>query len=305
MAQNELKAITKETQELEKSLKGEMGAIDQLKTLLNVISAIKNQSMDMEFRIIEVQEQFRVLNMYNYEIDEDIQKEVDTLMTNWEELLEFADKKDFEVNDFKKNFAEVTKQEVETFKTKIIAEFEKYKSHGPGTASASLEEGAQLLQASKEQLARFATEREANVLAEKLFNLPISKFPELVEMEEKNKQYDLIYTIYKEYQSNIDDFSVMSWSKLDASQLILAAEKFEKDVKRLSNKHPEVVGLSPFNKLKDQITGFKDSLPLIEQLKLPAIQERHWKRIMEETGREPGDINLKSMNLSKVFELEL
>jgi len=37
-------------------------------------------------------------------------------MTNWEELLDFADKKDFEVNDFKKNFAEVTKGEVESFK---------------------------------------------------------------------------------------------------------------------------------------------------------------------------------------------
>jgi len=37
-------------------------------------------------------------------------------MINWEELLEFADKKDFEVNDFKKNFAAVTQQEVASFK---------------------------------------------------------------------------------------------------------------------------------------------------------------------------------------------
>jgi hypothetical protein len=29
-------------------------------------------------------------------------------MANWEELIDFADKKDFEVNDFKKNFAVVT-----------------------------------------------------------------------------------------------------------------------------------------------------------------------------------------------------
>jgi hypothetical protein len=48
-----------------------MGAIEQLKQLLNVISEIKNKSMDMEFRIVEVQEQFRVLSIYNYEIDEE------------------------------------------------------------------------------------------------------------------------------------------------------------------------------------------------------------------------------------------
>ena len=56
-----------------------------------MIAEIKNISMDMEFRIIEVQEQYRVLNMYEYPIDEDIQKEVDSLMVNWEGLIEFAD----------------------------------------------------------------------------------------------------------------------------------------------------------------------------------------------------------------------
>jgi hypothetical protein len=40
-------------------------------------------------------------------------------------------------------------------------------------------------------------------------------------------------------------------------------------------------------------------------LKHPSVQERHWKRIMEETGKETGDVNLKTMTLNKVFELEL
>jgi hypothetical protein len=46
--------------------------------------------------------------------------------------------------------------------------------------------------------------------------LPISKFPELVAMEELNKKYDLIYNIYKDYMEQIREFSLMSWNKLDA-----------------------------------------------------------------------------------------
>jgi len=220
MATNELKQIMKETQDYEKALKGEMGDIEQLKDLLNIISKIKNISMDMEFRVIEVQEQFRVLKMYNFEIDPELMKDVNNLMINWEELIEFADKKDFEVNDFKKNFAEVTKNDVAAFKIKINAEYETYNQRGPGSFSVSLEEGAQLLNASKEQIRKFNKEREENVLAEKLFNLPISKFPELVTMEEKNKKYDQIYSIFNEYQSQMKDFSLMSWAKLDANSLI-------------------------------------------------------------------------------------
>jgi dynein heavy chain len=52
---------------------------------------------------------------------------------------------------------------------------------------------------SKDIIKRFNKEREDNVLAEKLFNLPISKFPELVSMEEMNKKYDMVYNIFKDY----------------------------------------------------------------------------------------------------------
>jgi len=97
----------------------------------------------------------------------------------------------------------------------------------------------------------------------------------------------------------------MSWNKLDASQLIVSAEKFEKLVKRLEKKLPGAEGMSPFNKLRETITGFKESLPLIELLKHGSVQERHWKRIMDETGKDLGEINLKTLTLSKVFELEL
>ena len=173
--------------------------------------------MDMEFRIVEVQEQFRVLSIYNYEIDEETQKEVENAMSNWSELLDFADRKDFDVNDFKKNFAEVTKQEVETFKGKIKDEYDQYMSKGPGVSSVSLDDGLELLQNSKDKVRSFNKIREENVLAEKLFNLPISKFPELIAMEEANKKYDLIYGIYRDQVNQLKEFSVLSWSKLDAS----------------------------------------------------------------------------------------
>ena len=76
-------------------------------------------------------------------------------------------------------------------------------------------------------------------------------------------------------------------------------------VKRLEKKLKNPMGISPFKKLQETVEGFKVSIPFIQELKHPAIQERHWKRIMEETGKDLGDINLKTITLSKVFELEL
>jgi|LauGreDrversion4_2_1035121.scaffolds.fasta_scaffold528231_2 hypothetical protein len=43
-------------------------------------------------------------------------------------------------------------------------------------------------------------------------------------MEEANKKYDEVYSVFDDYQKKIKDFSSMSWSKLDASQLMGYAE---------------------------------------------------------------------------------
>jgi hypothetical protein len=65
-------------------------------------------------------------------------------------------------------------------------------------------------------------------------------------MEEMNKKYDQIYTIFKDFQSQIDEFSGMSWGKLDVPALIKTGEDCEKLCKRLSQKLEGVEAMSPF-----------------------------------------------------------
>lgn len=124
-------------------------------------------------------------------------------------------------------------------------------------------------------------------------------------MIEKNKTYDLIYDIYKDHREAVKDFSVVAWSKLDINQLQTSADKFVGLAKRLEKKLKNPEGIHPFVKLRATVEGFKTALPFISKLSHPAIQARHWKRIMEETGKDIGEINLKTITLSKVFELEL
>lgn len=138
-------------------------------------------------------------------------------MSNWEELVDFADRRNFEVNDFKQTYSTVTKEEVKAFQQTIKEEYERYLSKGPGlNNNGSLEEGVELLKQSKEKVAEFNKKREENVSAEKLFNLEISKYPELIAMEELNKKYDKVYDVYNNYDKKVQDFSAMPFLKMDA-----------------------------------------------------------------------------------------
>jgi dynein heavy chain len=145
------------------------------------------------------------------------------------------------------------------------------------------------------------------VMSEILFNLPISKYPALIQMEELNEIYGRIYKIFEGHSDQVKDWSMMSWAKLDVNMLKTEADEQEKMVRTLQRGLPHAEKYGPFRKLKETIQGFKNSLPLIEELRNPAVQERHWNRIIQETGKEEtvGEINLKSITLQKVFELEL
>lgn len=233
ISSKELKNIVNEINEYEKQLKTEVHGIDQLKHVLNIISEIKNTSMDMEFKINEIVEQFRVLRMYSYVVKPETQQQVDVLAQSWEDLREMSDRKDFELNEFKKNYSEVTKGDVQKFKEELVTQYEKYLANGPGSFGVSLEEGVHKLEESKVANEAYNRKREEFVLAEKLFNLPISKYPELIKMEMDNAMYDNIYSIFKSHQANVKEWSMMAWSKLDATQLSFGTEEKLKKVRKL------------------------------------------------------------------------
>lgn len=131
--------------------------------------------------------------MYDYTLKPETLHQVEVLAQQWADIVEMADRKDFELNEFKRNFSEVTKTDVLKFKNELKEAYEKYLQNGPGSDGVTLDEGMRRLEESKEDNEKFNRKREEYVLAEKLFNLPISKYPELIKMEQDNMMYGEIY----------------------------------------------------------------------------------------------------------------
>jgi hypothetical protein len=69
IAKTDLIEIQKEIDKYNMQLTKEADSIEEIKALLESITRIRNTSMDMELKISETQEQFRVLKMYKYPVD--------------------------------------------------------------------------------------------------------------------------------------------------------------------------------------------------------------------------------------------
>ena len=56
--------------------------------------------------------------------------------------------------------------------------------------------------------------------------------------------------------------------------------------------------------LEDRLKGFRDALPLIVDLKHEAMRDRHWHKLMQQTGIE-FDMNPDTFTLAKIFAMDL
>jgi len=195
----------------------------------------------------------------------------------------------------------VTQDDVKEFKKSIKTLYDQYQIEGPGSPTISLDRGLELLSEYQEKTQEFNSKKEGLILAEKLFNLPISTFPELVSIELENKKMAVLYGHYKDIKASFDDWSNMLWSKLDSEILRAGAERFDKLRKQLKeafDAHPV------YDKLAYMIKDFKESIPLIQQLKYSQISERHWEKLMKLT-ETSFELNVKSLTLEHVFKLNL
>ena len=83
------------------------------------------------------------------------------------------------LEDIKSEFAESTGKEADAFKARVSAFYETFKQSGPGRGAAGLPAGLKAMRETDAELATMLAKRDELVLAQKLFAMDITPYPEL------------------------------------------------------------------------------------------------------------------------------
>jgi dynein heavy chain, axonemal len=305
-AEKNLREILKEIEESRSKLQETPSDINSMKSLLSEISKINTNHMIVEFRIIDIEEIFRTIKLYNSTFIEDQKvkdnyNEANSLMKRWKELRREANQKNFSMLKYKERFAEETKVDVTAFQKQLKSIFRQYKEEGPGSPETSLKDGVGILDHYEEQISRLNKVKEELVIAEQLLGLPISSFEELIYMENSNKKLSVLYKIFSDLQEKITKWSSTAWNDIDITIIEKESEEYYKKTMKLETEYGEN---KTYEKLKKEVTGFRDSVPLIKTMKSEYIRSRHWEKLLKSTGHEQ-KLDLKNITLQQVFDLQL
>ncbi|KAH0806962.1 dynein heavy chain 10, axonemal-like [Histomonas meleagridis] len=219
----------------------------------------------------------------------------------WNNIMDESSKLDISLQHTKEQFKEYTINEVQEFKKEVQQFLEKFEKEGPGNPNTPMEKGLDLVLKYRKELKEYCQRRDDFHIAEKLFGIPLTSFPQLQIIETSLNSYQQIYQLYDNQEKTMNEWASMLWSEVDVNMLINGIDGFEMSLRKLPH---ELRGLPPYEYLKKKISTFKESLPLFQDLKNEALRERHWNEMMVKAGAGI-DFQPNAVTLANIFKMNL
>ncbi|XP_059138610.1 dynein axonemal heavy chain 10-like [Physella acuta] len=300
-AATKLVSIHEEIMDKSSDLEDTTDNLEELKAVLTTIQSIKDNLLMWEVRWRAVQEEYRTLMVYGIEVPEEELKLQEDIPNIYEKVLLKAKNRDCRLVVVKSKFKMITEHQVNNFKEECEIFYNKFMEEGPASVGDNLQMGDALVEKFTAGVEELEERRVDLALAEKLFELPITVHEKLLLVKKQLAWLNQIYSLYREQDAAKNKWSETLWVDLDIEVLSRGIEDYIKQLRKLPK---NVRSLQPAVVLDQQMKQFKDSLPLIVDLKSEALRERHWKELMSKTGQE-FDMNPKTFTLAGIFNMKL
>ncbi len=118
--------------------------------------------------------------------------------------------------------------------------------------------------------------------AQDLFELYQSDYLKLQRCSEELGHLKSLWDTVGAVMFTFRDWYKTPWDKIDVDFLVDETKKLSKDIKLLNK---AVRNYDVYRMLEDAIKAMLTSLPLVQDLHHPAMRDRHWRLLMQTTGK--------------------
>ena len=274
---------------------------DDLVNILSAMTEIRSSSGVMDQYFYDVAECYRTLINYNINVDGEEFKKVLGFPQSWTRLQEKADITDSNLEETKEKFALETQKQVEEFRASIG----KYRDHvfetGPGVKKMELSEAIGAFNTEKVKYESMKSKRAKILVAEKLFQLPVSAYAEIPDLDRHFKGLTEIFHINADVTNKIAEWADTLWDNISLQEMTTWTEN---TLKKLEALPIEWKRLLPKDYVFERLVAIKDSIPLYSDIRSEYFKERHWVKIFALTGQTMKS-SFSSLTLKDIFALNL
>ncbi|XP_057328415.1 dynein axonemal heavy chain 10-like isoform X2 [Microplitis mediator] len=259
-----------------------INSLSRFKAVMQTIGNIKKMSIQAMVQYNEYQETFKTLRTHGIVFLPELEDQARKIQKDWESIYFESLYRATTLESTKERFRQMTEEQISDL-LKECEEFAEYfNENGPGSVGNDLDSGLIKMEEFEKLINTLEERRLDLVNAEILFDLPPTNFSIFISTKQDFEDMKLIYSLYKTQKDAKEIWSKTLWSDLNSQQLIDEIDLYINEFRKL----PETVKQLDIGKVFEMmLESFRNSVPLFVELKNEAMRERHWKELMDKTGK--------------------
>ncbi|KAJ3123528.1 Dynein heavy chain 2, axonemal [Physocladia obscura] len=275
--------------------------LNQLSESMALLVQLQQDSSAIEAQFNPIHEQYQVLEKYDVQIREEEKRQLESLSGTWVAMQQTMIESDKMLQESKSKFKADLLSSVDEFSKGMASIREDFSTKGPFSAQFGVEKALRSV-AEYKQMMQNASEQESNLQRGlRVFKLEQASNKEIGQITAELDALQQIWNLTSDWVTVWEDWRTKPFLTLDAAEMEESVQRF---LKKLQKMGKEMKYWDVYTNLKEKISQCRRTIPVLQDLKNPAMRDRHWNQIMEEIGKT-FDQSSPQFSLEKIFEIGL
>ncbi|KAA0188249.1 Dynein heavy chain axonemal, partial [Fasciolopsis buskii] len=275
--------------------------LDELGVSIQLLERILVEQHEIQAKFVPLEEQFAILDKCEVTYTEEVANKRANLANDWLQFQSALMAAEQMIKKSKEKFKTGLLADSEEFKRAVANLLAELQTSGPFAADLPPQIGLETVARFRDELSKLK-ERELELRhGLNLFKIEQPPCKEIAVIDKDLEYLDLIWTMNFEWENNWAIWKTGQFSELQTTDMENLANtvfrKFAKLARDLKERNWEVIEFS-----KSRIDQFRRTMPLIMDLRNPAMRQRHWSQLKTEMNKQ-FDENSEDFTLERIVQL--
>lgn len=275
--------------------------LDELSAKIAFCKETKEQLVSILNRFDPLREIYNTLFKNDVQIKEEEMQQLTTLDTSFQEFSDFVHDAEKMLDKSKVSMKRDLEVQMDSYGSQMTELRANSQIELPFSSEIKAADAMAMIESYKQKIAK-ARERESSLATGlAIFGIPSSEHKDLTSLARDVDFLSQIWTITIEWQANWDSWKNGQFQDLNVEEMEAVAGNYSKKVGKLGR---DIKRWKVWESMKAELDSFRETIPLIQDLRNQALRPRHWAALQERVGAE-FDPRSKSFTLNEVVKLGL
>jgi len=280
--------------------------IDELTESLNLLSKLQSEKEETQSGFKPVYDMYSILEKHGVEVAEEETQRLEHFQSRWAEYESVLDSASEELEKSKDYFREKLKNMIDALVSEVNEYRQSFREMAPFhyrgvTNPETIQQAFEVIEDAESKCQDFRRVEHELYGGMQIFKMPQPPLKELQSTEHDLQMLRTLWDLINEWNETYSSYKGSKFQNLQVEDMESNISSYGRRIQKLGKDFKEC---GAWTAVKEVVDAFKKTMPLLTDLRNPALRQRHWNHLMESVG-ETFDPHSDSFTLAKVLSLRL